>query len=132
MGCSSPTSRYTHKGTENRDSKKGKYHPYAITYMWNLKQDTNEHVHETETEVGTQRTNKRVVAQGEELGGGVEWEDGVSKCQLSYLEGISDKPPLSSTENYSPGPTINCNGKESLRKACTSMYPSITLLYSRK
>ena len=29
--------------------------PYDITYMWNLKYDTNEPIYETETESGTQR-----------------------------------------------------------------------------
>ena len=28
-----------------------------ITYMWNLKYDTNEHIYETETESQTQRTD---------------------------------------------------------------------------
>ena len=34
--------------------KKGKRkHPYDITYMWNLKYDTNEPIYETETESRT-------------------------------------------------------------------------------
>ena len=31
--------------------------PYDITYMWNLKYDTNEPIHETETKSGTWRIN---------------------------------------------------------------------------
>ena len=38
--------------------------PYDITCMWNLKYDTNEHIHETDT------VNRFVVAKGE----GVERE----------------------------------------------------------
>ena len=31
--------------------------PYDITYMWNLKYDTNELIYETETDSRTQRTD---------------------------------------------------------------------------
>ena len=31
--------------------------PYDITYMWNVKYDTNEHIYETETDSQTQRTD---------------------------------------------------------------------------
>ena len=31
--------------------------PYVITYMWNLKYITNEHIYETETGLQTQRTD---------------------------------------------------------------------------
>ena len=31
--------------------------PYDITYMWNLKYDTNELIYETETDSQTQRTD---------------------------------------------------------------------------
>ena len=31
--------------------------PYDISYMWNLKYDTNELIHETETDSQTQKTN---------------------------------------------------------------------------
>ena len=31
--------------------------PYGITYMWNLKYDTNEHIYKTETDSQTQRTD---------------------------------------------------------------------------
>ena len=39
-----------------------------ITYMWNLKHDTNEHIYETETD--SQTENRLVVAKREEGGGG--------------------------------------------------------------
>ena len=38
-------------------SQKERDIPYDITYMWNLKYDTNEHIYETETDSQTQRTN---------------------------------------------------------------------------
>ena len=38
--------------------------PYDITYKWNLKYDTNEHIYETETE------NRLVVAKGRGVGEG--------------------------------------------------------------
>ena len=31
--------------------------PYDITYMWNLKYDTNEHIHKTKTDSQIQRTD---------------------------------------------------------------------------
>ena len=34
--------------------------PYDIIYMWNLKEDTNEPIYETETDIG----NRLVVAKG--------------------------------------------------------------------
>ena len=36
--------------------------PRDITYMWNLKYDTNEHIYETETD--SQTDNRLVVAKG--------------------------------------------------------------------
>ena len=52
--------------------------PY-ITYMWNLKYDTNEPIYETNR---TDRQNRLGGCQG----GGVEWEVGISRCKLSYTE----------------------------------------------
>ena len=51
--------------------------PYDITYIWNLKYDTNEAIHETETESQTQRIDWRFRRE-ERVGGGIEWEAGVS------------------------------------------------------
>ena len=34
--------------------------PYDITYMWNLKYDTNEHIYETETDSQIWRTDLRL------------------------------------------------------------------------
>ena len=48
--------------------------------------------------------------QGEGIGGGMEWEVGVSRCNLLYMEWIN-KVLLYSTENYIQYPLINHNGK---------------------
>ena len=34
----------------NEISQKERQWPYDITYMWNLKYDTNEHIYETKTD----------------------------------------------------------------------------------
>ena len=39
----------------------------------------------------TDKENRLVVAKGEGAGEGREWEAGVGKCKLSYMEGY-DKP----------------------------------------
>ena len=57
--------------------------------------------------------NRLVVANGEQgWGGGKEWEFGVSRCKLSYIEWINNKALLYSTGNYIQYPVINHNGKE--------------------
>ena len=55
--------------------------------------------------------NRVVVTKGEGGGKGMEWEFGVSKCQLLYTEQISKKILLY-TGNYIQYPMINHNGKE--------------------
>ena len=42
--------------------------PYDITYMWNLKYNTNELIYETETDSDIE--NKLMVTKGEEAGEG--------------------------------------------------------------
>ena len=49
---------------------------HDITHMWNLKYDTNEHIHETETDSQTQRTDLRL-PRGREAG--KDWEFGISR-----------------------------------------------------
>ena len=46
------------------------------------------------------RENRLVVAKGEGVGGGIEWEVEVSRCELLYMEGINNKVLLNSTGNY--------------------------------
>ena len=78
--------------------------------MWNLKDDTNEPIYETETESGTE--NIRVAAKGEGGRRGLDWEFGISRCKLVYIEWINNKVLLYSTGNYIQYPVINHNGKE--------------------
>ena len=42
-----------HYHTKRSKSERERQIPYDITYMWNLKYDTNEPIYETETESGT-------------------------------------------------------------------------------
>ena len=53
-----------------------------------------------------------MVAKGEGDGGGKDWEFGISRCKLLYVEWKNNKVPLYSTENYIQYPVINHNGKE--------------------
>ena len=55
----------------------------CITYMWNLKYDTNEPTYEAETASWTQRTDL-VVAKRKGVAGGIEWEVGVSRYKLLH------------------------------------------------
>ena len=75
--------------------------------MWNLKYDPNEPIHEIETEIIT----PLVVAKGEGCRGGTEWEVGISRRKLLFMEQINKVLPYS-TENYIQYPVINHNGKE--------------------
>ena len=60
--------------------------------------------------------NRLVVAKGKEVGGGMEWEVGVSRCKLLDMKWINNKVLLYSMENYIPYPMINHNGKEYYKK----------------
>ena len=46
----------------------------------------------------------------------MEWEFGVSRCKLLYIEWINTKVLLCSTGNYIQSPVINYNGKEYFKK----------------
>ena len=56
-----------------------------------------------------------MVAKGEENRGGMDWEFGVSRCKLLYIEWINNKVLLY-TGNYIQYPVINHNGKEYFKK----------------
>ena len=51
-------------------------------------------------------------AKGEGAGEGKDWEFGISRCKLLYIEWINDKVLLYSMGNYIQYPVINHNGKE--------------------
>ena len=46
-----------------------------ITYMWNLKYDTNEPIYKTETD---SQTENRLVVAKREGGGGMDWDLGLA------------------------------------------------------
>ena len=74
---------------------------YDITYMWNLKYDTNELIYETET----------CGCQGRGVWEGTDWEFGISRCKLLYIEWINNKVLLYSTGDYIQYLVINHNDK---------------------
>ena len=82
---------------------------YDITYIWNLKYDTNEPLKQN------QRPREQTCG-GERVSGGMDQELGVSKCKLLYVEQINTQTLLYSTENYIQYPMISHNGKEYLKK----------------
>ena len=53
--------------------------------MWNLKYGTKERIYETDTD------NRLVIAKWEGVGGGEEWECGVSRCKLLNIGWINNK-----------------------------------------
>ena len=55
---------------------------FDATYIWNLKYDTDEPVHETNRIRGIH--TRLVVASREGIGGWLVWELGVSRCKLLY------------------------------------------------
>ena len=54
---------------------------YDITYMWNLKYDTNELIYEAE--IGSQTENRLVLTKGE--GNGEGWIKGVGLADANYF-----------------------------------------------
>ena len=74
--------------SEVSQTEKDKLISCDITHMWNLKYGTNEPIYKTETDSQTSRTDWWL-PRGEGLGGGMEWEVGVSRCQLFYREWIN-------------------------------------------
>ena len=52
---------------------------------------------------------------------GMDWESGISRCKLLYIEWINNEVLLYSTGNYIQYPVINHNGKE-YEKECVYIY----------
>ena len=65
--------------------------------MWNLKYDTNEPVHESETSLWALRADM-CLSRARELGG-MEQEFGASRCKLLFTEWMNSKVLLYSAEN---------------------------------
>ena len=91
-------------------SEKKRQIPYNITYMWNLKYNTNELMYETKTHRHREQTCG--CQGGGRVEGGVEWKFRVSRCKLLYTEWINNEVLLYNTGNYIQYPVINYNGKE--------------------
>ena len=70
--------------TKRSKSEREKQIPYNITYMWNLKYNTNEHIYKTEMDSQIQRTDLWL-PRGRRDGGGKDWEFGISRCKLLYI-----------------------------------------------
>ena len=51
-----------------------------------------------------------VVAKGETVKQGMEWEFGISRCRLLHIKWKNNKVLLYSTENYIQYPMVNHNG----------------------
>ena len=66
-----------------------------------------------------------VVAKGLGGGGGMDWEFGISRCKLLYIEWIN-KVPLYSTGNYIQYPVINPSGREYKEECIYIEYICIT------
>ena len=66
--------------------------------VWNLNYDTNELIYKTETDSDIE--NRLVVAKGKGGWRREDWEFGISRCKLLYIEWINNKVLLYSTGNY--------------------------------
>ena len=75
--------------------------------MSDLKQNTNEYIYKTETDI----ENRPVVVKRKGYGGGINWDFGISRHKLLYIGWVNSKVLLYSTGNYIQYPVINCNGK---------------------
>ena len=64
--------------------------------MWNLKYDPNELICKTETDSHIE--NRLGLAKGARRG--MDWEFGISRCKLLYIEQINSKVQLYRTRNY--------------------------------
>ena len=92
--------------------------PYDITYMWNLKYDTNEPIYETETDSQRKDVWLPKVRRG---GGRMHWEFGVSRCKLFYIGCINNKVLLDSTGNYIQYPVIGASLVAQWLRICLPM-----------
>ena len=87
-----------HRDYQTKLSQKYKRQiPYDITYIWNLKYNTNEHIYESETDL--QRTDLWLLrGRGWE---GKDWEFGISRYTLVYIQdGQKQGPTVQHRELY--------------------------------
>ena len=62
-----------------------------------------------------------LLLRGKSSGREIEWEFGIRRCKLLYIEWINNNILLYSPGNYIQYPEINHNGKE-CEKVCAYMY----------
>ena len=95
----------------NKSEQEGQI-TYSITYKWNLKYNTNEHIYETErlTDIENRLVDAKKGGAWVREGCGV-W---ISRCKqlLIYTEYTNNEVLLYSTGNYMQYTMINHNGKE--------------------
>ena len=108
--------------------KHGLQIPYDITYMWNLKYNTNISMNEKQTH----REQICGCHQGSRTGGEKDWESGINRRKLAQT-GWINKTLLYSTGNYIQYPEINHNGKEYKKEyiyICVCVYITESLCYT--
>ena len=75
--------------------KKKRQIPYNITYMWNLKYDTNELIYEKETDAQTQKTNLMVTkglrVWGREKLGVWDYQIHTTICKIDKQQGPTEQ-----------------------------------------
>ena len=79
--------------------------------MWKLNYDTHELIYERKTDSQTWRTDLWSLRAGRE---GLDWEFGISRCKLLYVEWINIKILLYRTRNYTQYLIINYSGKNEI------------------
>ena len=116
--------------TKWNKSERERQIPYDITYMWNLKYDTNELIYETKRDSHIE--NKVMVTKGERDQRDKVGVPGISRYKLLYIKQINNKLLLYSTGNYIQCPLINHNGKEYEKEyVYIYIYNWITAVYQK-
>ena len=78
-------------------------------------------------EIRRQRTDLWLPRQGGGGEGGMNWEFGISRCQLLYIGWINNTDLLHSTGNYIQYPGVNHNGKEYEKECIYGITESLNL-----
>ena len=87
--------------------ERGRQIPYDITYMWNIKYDTNKPIYKTEPEQRIDLWLPRKWGRKNGMNG----EFGFRSCPLLHLPWISNEVLLNSTGNSIQSPGIEHNGR---------------------
>ena len=98
----------SHRDDRSKRSKSGRERqiPDDITCVWNLKYDT---VYETETDSHAEQNCGCPV--GEQGRGGMDWEAGISRCELLYTVWMNNKVLLHSKSDSTQYPLTSHDGK---------------------